>query len=142
MHRTRLHGIVFASPVALLLTDVFLAITAPPDSRSYIIVSGLFAMTGAILINYTMSWFTSEFVVTTRRVVMRTGFIRRVSLDLMLSNVDTVVVEQGALWKVANYGTVVVYGTGGARQRFRHVARPMTFLRAVQRVLSEWHQSQ
>lgn len=75
---------------------------------------------------------TSEFSVTDRRVVIKVGFIRRRTHETMLAKVETIGVEQSLIGRLLDYGTIVVMGTGGTREPFRNIARPLEFRRQVQ----------
>jgi len=74
---------------------------------------------------------SSEFAVTTHRVVFKTGLFARHSLELQLSKVESIAVSQGILGRIFGYGTIVVIGTGGTREPFPGVAAPLGFRRAV-----------
>lgn len=76
-------------------------------------------------------WATSEFAVTTQRVVLKTGVFRRRVSEIVLSKVESVGIEQGWVARLCNYGTVAVIGTGGSRERFQGIAAPLDFRRAV-----------
>ena len=96
-------------------------------------VSIIFIVLGVILgLNALIVCYTSEFVVTSKRVVMKTGFIKRHSTDVMLSKMETINVDQGILGRIFNYGTVVVGGSGGTKNGFKGVANPLEFRKRVQ----------
>lgn len=76
-------------------------------------------------------WATSEYAVTTQRVVLKTGVFRRRVFEIVLSKVESVGIEQGWIARLWNYGTVAVIGTGGSRERFQGIAAPLNFRRAV-----------
>ena len=57
---------------------------------------------------------TSEFVVTNKRVIVKVGVIRRYSLELLLSKIEGLRIEQGILGRIFDYGTVVASGTGSS----------------------------
>jgi uncharacterized membrane protein YdbT with pleckstrin-like domain len=75
---------------------------------------------------------SSEFAVTNKRVLIKVGFIRRHSLELLLNKVEGIGVDQGILGRIFNYGTMSVIGTGGTRESFKDIARPLEFRRQVQ----------
>lgn len=77
---------------------------------------------------------TSEFVLTQSRVLIKSGFIRRRSLELMLAKVESVGVDQSILGRIFGYGTIIVSGTGGTRERFRDIADPLEFRWHVQAI--------
>lgn len=63
------------------------------------------------LVNYS----ASEFGVTNKRILAKVGWAKRRSLDMLLTKVEGIYVEQGILGKILGYGTVVVTGTGAPR---------------------------
>jgi uncharacterized membrane protein YdbT with pleckstrin-like domain len=74
----------------------------------------------------------SEFAVTNKRVLIKIGWLRRQSLETLLSKVEAMHVEQSILGRLWDYGTIVISGTGGSKQPFRRIAWPMEFRRKVQ----------
>jgi uncharacterized membrane protein YdbT with pleckstrin-like domain len=77
--------------------------------------------------------------VTNRRVLMKSGVISRKTVELMLSKVESIGVNQGMLGRVAGYGSVVVRGSGGTYELFDRVARPLEFRRQVQGQIDQLH---
>jgi len=75
---------------------------------------------------------TSDFVVTNKRVLIKDGFIRRTSLELLLGKVESVTIHQNIWGRLLGYGTIGVGGTGGTHQRFTAIADPLEFRRQVQ----------
>lgn len=75
---------------------------------------------------------TSEFCVTDKRVVIKVGWIRRRTHETMLEKVETIGVEQSLIGRLLDYGTIVIMGTGGTKEPFRNIARPLEFRRQVQ----------
>jgi hypothetical protein len=74
----------------------------------------------------------TEMAVTNKRVLIKTGMASRRTLDLMLSRVESIGVEETVVGRVLGYGTVVVRGTGGTPEAFVMIAHPQEFRRAVQ----------
>jgi uncharacterized membrane protein YdbT with pleckstrin-like domain len=79
---------------------------------------------------------SSEFSITDRRVVIKVGWIQRRTLETMLAKVETIGVEQSLIGRVLGYGTIVVMGTGGTKESFKNIARPLEFRRQVQTQIS------
>lgn len=75
---------------------------------------------------------TSEFAVTNKRVIIKVGWIRRRTLETMLSKVEGINVDQELVGRLLGYGTLVVTGTGGTREQFTNIANPFEFRRQVQ----------
>ncbi len=74
----------------------------------------------------------SEFVITNRRVVIKTGFIARKTFEMNLSKIETVNVEQTVMGRILNFGSITIIGTGGTKETFHNIARPMAFRKAFQ----------
>ena len=75
---------------------------------------------------------TSEFGLSNKRVLMKVGFIRRNSIEVLLSKVEGIQVNQGILGRVLDYGSIIVSGTGGMNDPFHNITNPMEFRRKVQ----------
>jgi len=75
---------------------------------------------------------TSEFGITNKRVLIKTGFIRRDSLETLLTKVEGIQVNQGMLGRILNYGTIIVKGTGGTSNPFHKIDAPLEFRKKVQ----------
>jgi uncharacterized membrane protein YdbT with pleckstrin-like domain len=74
----------------------------------------------------------SEFVITNRRIVIKEGFIARRTFEMNLSKIETVNVDQTVMGRILNYGSITIIGTGGTKETFHNIARPMAFRRAFQ----------
>jgi uncharacterized membrane protein YdbT with pleckstrin-like domain len=74
----------------------------------------------------------TEMAVTNRRVLIKTGLGSRRTLDLMLTRVESIGVEETFCGRMLGYGSVVVRGTGGTPESFMMIAHPQEFRRSVQ----------
>jgi uncharacterized membrane protein YdbT with pleckstrin-like domain len=75
---------------------------------------------------------SSEFAVTNKRVVVKTGLVRRHSTEILLRQVEGITVDQGLTGRIFDYGTIVVEGTGSDRTPYKGISGPMKFRLAVQ----------
>lgn len=71
-----------------------------------------------------------ELAVTTRRVFVKHGFIRRQTIEMNLGKVESIQVEQGVLARLFNFGTLVFAGTGTSHAPLTGIADPMGFRKA------------
>lgn len=71
-----------------------------------------------------------EMAVTTKRVIVKHGFIRRNTIEINLSKIESLQVEQGVLGRIFNFGTIVVAGTGASHAPIAGIADPMAFRKA------------
>jgi len=74
----------------------------------------------------------SEFAVTNKRVIVKVGLISRRTIEINMSKVESVEVNQDIFARLFNYGTIVVIGTGGTKEPFDLIDDPLAFRRAVQ----------
>lgn len=79
---------------------------------------------------------TSEFAITNKRVIIKVGLISRRTLEMNLSKIESVNVNQGILGRMLGYGTIVVIGTGGTKEPFATINDPLTFRKKFQELQS------
>jgi uncharacterized membrane protein YdbT with pleckstrin-like domain len=77
---------------------------------------------------------TSEFAITTKRVIIKEGLIARRTLEMNLSKIETVNVDQSIMGRILNYGSITIIGTGGTHEVFNNIAHPMQFRKAFQEI--------
>jgi uncharacterized membrane protein YdbT with pleckstrin-like domain len=84
---------------------------------------------GILLIWYALrdlvEWLTSNFVVTTDRVIHREGFIAKRSMEVPLEAINDVRFQQGIFERIIGAGTLVIHSASEAgRQEFADVRDP------------------
>jgi uncharacterized membrane protein YdbT with pleckstrin-like domain len=77
---------------------------------------------------------SSDFAVTNKRVMMKTGVFSARSVELLLSKVEAIAVNQSLGGRLFNYGDIVVTGSGGTEEPFTGIQAPLELRRAVQSV--------
>ena len=75
---------------------------------------------------------STEIAVTNKRVLIKTGFFSRKTIEIFLSKIESVVVHESLTGKTLGFGTVTVRGTGGTPEQFDRIAEPLEFRRQVQ----------
>lgn len=90
---------------------------------TFISLKGLFTLFIAPLIAY----LTSEFAITNKRIIIKTGFISRNTFEMNLSKIESINVNQSIPARILGYGTIVIMGTGSTREPFDRIKDPMTF---------------
>ena len=75
---------------------------------------------------------TSEFVITNKRVIMKTGLISRKTFEMNLHKIESVNVDQSFWGRILVFGTVSIIGTGGTRESFSDISKPLMFRRKFQ----------
>jgi uncharacterized membrane protein YdbT with pleckstrin-like domain len=77
---------------------------------------------------------SSDFAVTSKRVMMKTGIFSTRSVELLLSKIEAIAVNQTLGGRLLGYGDIVVTGSGGTEESFADIQAPLAFRRAVQSV--------
>jgi uncharacterized membrane protein YdbT with pleckstrin-like domain len=142
----RPHWIIYM-PAVLTLVISFFLFTYGPDYtvllskvyqnyRLYEILSAATLIIGAYsMLKAFLTHKTSEYVITSQRIVMKTGWIRRNALEVFLRRLEAVNVSQTVPGRIFGYGTVAVMGVGGTRDFFTNVPNPLHFRSRVQQEL-------
>ena len=128
VYRAGLHWIVYLGPVILLGVGIVPAATGYAAGGLAILVMGLIWLLGAWI-----RQISSEFAVTTRRIIIKTGFLSRRTIELNMSKVESIQVDQDIIGRLLNYGTITVIGTGGTKEPFQMIDDPLAFRHAVQK---------
>ena len=74
----------------------------------------------------------TEVAVSNKRVLIKTGFISRKSMEVLLAKVESIGVDESGLGRLLGYGSVIMRGTGGTFETFERIAHPNEFRRQVQ----------
>ena len=140
---TRLHPIVLLVPA---MGTSFLAGSLwyysqmfPTNGDGYIaftVILLLLAYSSYRLCDRLIVFLTSEFAVTSKRVLGKTGFIRRKSLDIVLAKVEAIRLTQSILARILDYGDIEVTGTGGTEEILSYIPAPLEFRKAIQEQLA------
>jgi uncharacterized membrane protein YdbT with pleckstrin-like domain len=69
------------------------------------------------------------------RVIIKLGLFSRHTVELNIHQVESVNVSQSLVGRMLDYGSVTVVGSGGTREVFAYIARPMEFRQAYQHQL-------
>jgi len=70
-------------------------------------------------------WSTTEFVVTTERVISRSGVLAKTGIEIPLDRINTVFFNQSAFERVARSGDLGIESAGeGGRQTFTNIRKP------------------
>ena len=107
--------------------------TAPSGSAALLVAGVLLLLAGgAVLAVGVVRRASTEIVVTTRRVLIKTGILERRTVELLLSKIESVDVTENVTGRLLGFGRVVVRGTGGTPESFDRIADPLEFRRQVQ----------
>ena len=131
VYEASLHWMIYLGPVLLLGVGIVMSV----PGLGFGAMSGGLAMLGVALLWMLISYIrqrTSEFAVTDKRVIIKLGWLSRRTIEINMSRVESVQVDQDILGRFLNYGTITVIGTGGTKEPFTLIDDPLAFRRAVQ----------
>jgi uncharacterized membrane protein YdbT with pleckstrin-like domain len=133
----RLHWLIYANAAVLLVIALAIALLTAelndPTQRQLVLLLALVvaALGGLVFLGAWIRRKGTEIVVTDRRVIYKRGFITRRTVEMNISKVETVDVEQGIAGRLLGYGTVLIRGTGEGLEPLRHVEEPLTIRNAI-----------
>jgi uncharacterized membrane protein YdbT with pleckstrin-like domain len=84
------------------------------------------------LIFLVLAWIrvrSTELAITNRRVIAKTGFVKRHTVEINLDKVEALKVEQGVWGRFLNFGTIFISGAGTSVAPIRDIADPLVFRR-------------
>ena len=134
-YRAHLHKFIYVGPILLSLALLAGGIWALLND---LILAGLVivAVASFPLAYAYVSYTSSEFAVTNKRLIIKVGWIQRRTLETMLSKVEAIGVDQTMFGRLFGFGTITVTGTGGTKEPFANIANPLDFRRQVQAQVS------
>src|SRR4029077_6045132 len=84
-----------------------------------------------LLIQEWLQWWVTEIAVTDRRVIYKTGLIRRQTNEMNMDKVESVQINQSILGRMLDYGTVTILGTGEGFETLRTIASPIELRNSI-----------
>jgi uncharacterized membrane protein YdbT with pleckstrin-like domain len=135
IYKTRLHWVLFAKPGLLTLVGLVITVALGVVTRmEWLWYASLLVILAGVVwgLVEAVELLTSEFAVTTTRLIFKVGLIGRYTTELLLGKVESIGVQQTLLGRLLNYGDLVVTGTGGVREVFPRVHDPISFRNHVQ----------
>jgi len=98
---------------------------------AFFAVALIFIVRGILVRNAT------EMTVTNKRVFVKVGLAARRTVELLLSRVESIGVQESVMGRMLGYGTVIVHGTGGTPEVFNMIAHPLEFRTQVQQQIEK-----
>jgi len=149
VYETRLHWIVLVVPLLLgllfglagvamfVLSSNSTANNATASQAmtiagvAFLVLALIFVVRGILMRNAT------EMTVTNKRVFVKVGLAARRTVELLLSRVESIGVEESVMGRMLGFGRVIVHGTGGTPEVFNGIAHPLEFRTQVQQQIEK-----
>lgn len=94
------------------------------DGLKYLAVLGIIVSLGWFAVRYAR-WITTNFVVTSDRLIYRSGLIAKQGIEIPLERVNTVFFNQGVFERMLGAGDLSIESGGETgKQNFRDIRRP------------------
>ena len=74
---------------------------------------------------------TTELVLTDRRIIAKRGFISRVTVEMQLTKVESLHINQTLIGRMLDYGDVLVVGTGSSLEPLSGICEPLELRRKL-----------
>ncbi|MFC1617278.1 PH domain-containing protein [Candidatus Margulisiibacteriota bacterium] len=133
-YRAKLHWAIFITPIIFFLFGIMLFGNNQNSNSAmnFFILISIILFVRALL-NYT----SSEFCITNKRIIMKVGFIRRKTIEIVLNKVEGIQANQGIFGRILNYGSIIISGSGGLKSPFHKILAPIKFRNAAQEQISK-----
>jgi uncharacterized membrane protein YdbT with pleckstrin-like domain len=132
----KLHWIIYRHAIIFVIITIIVAIFSlmlPEDQRYFGLVGC--AIFGILtIISFLRAWFlqwTTETVVTDKRIIHKLGFIARRTQEINITKVETVDVRQTFWGRILGYGSVTAIGTGASLETLPYVASPLQLRNSI-----------
>lgn len=73
---------------------------------------------------------TTELAITNKRVIVKSGFIRRSTIEININKVESLQVDQEIAGRLFNFGTLLISGAGTTQAPIPGISKPMEFRKA------------
>ena len=127
------HWWFFAEPAASLLGSIVLGIIvltqtdAGSNGRKIggVIALALLVVTALWLVGRYLKWLTTNFVITSQRLIFRAGVIAKSGIEIPLERVNNVNFSQSVFERILGAGDLLIESGGeDGQQRFTDIRRP------------------
>ncbi|AWL28970.1 PH domain-containing protein [Acinetobacter defluvii] len=115
----------------LLFGGLFVLMALPSKNVIFFLLGIIFIAIAVIHV------VTTELALTSRRIIAKSGLVRRNTIELKVNRIESLGVDQGVLGRILNFGSITVKGIGGSHAPIPYIARPMEFRQQVNNFLDE-----
>lgn len=131
IYKAKLSIFPLISSLIIAIIFIFLGLSSIASSNGQ--GSGaLFLIIGLIIaLKNILKYISTELALTNQRVIAKTGFIRRNTVELRNDKIESVIVDQPIFGRIFNYGSIITRGTGGTNTPIPWIASPILFRNEV-----------
>lgn len=129
---TKVHWIIFLNPF-VIFSFILIATASLSPYGLHLLYFVLFAV--GILWGL-VTYYTTEFALTNKRVIKKVGFIQRNIQELKLEKIESVEMSQSIVGRFLNFGTIYCKGVGATNFVIYNVDKPLKFKNEISEMIS------
>jgi uncharacterized membrane protein YdbT with pleckstrin-like domain len=134
------HWWYLAQPVAALIGSMLFGVLAKiyADGTGtlrvavvYFVIALIVASMAWVVVRY-LKWTTTSFVITSDRLIFRTGVVSKMGVEIPLERINTIHFSQKVFERLTGSGDLIIESGGeDGRQRFTDIRRPDQMQKAI-----------
>jgi len=141
IYQTGLHKWVLTWPVLLILLSVVFIIVAaasgPNGFGSMFFWVLVFWIAVFLAITARLDYSTAHLYLTSRRIILKAGWMRKVLMEVLLEKVQGIDIDQSLMGRMLNYGVVTIKGIGINNITMKNVREPFEFREIAQKQIQK-----
>lgn len=133
----RLHWSIYRHALMILAIAVAVFIASfwapqPGFADDLRILAGAIAVAGVVaFLAASIRRHGTEIVVTDRRVILKRGVLSRHTVEMNVSKIESIDVEQSLVARMLGYGTLLIHGTGADIEPLQRLENPLAIRSAI-----------
>lgn len=132
------HWVLVAIPLVgygLLTILVWVLIRSNSTTVLFCLRGGAISLGAIAIARAAIAYLTTRLTVTNKRVILRSGFLRRQNKEILLAKVESIDVHQAPICLLLGCGTVSIVGSGGTMQTVKALDHPFSVQESIHRML-------
>lgn len=151
----RPHWVVLAAPMMLAVFCVLPGLVRfavwlvmedslkpAPSDLATLMTLGMAGLLGCASL---LSYLAGSFIITSHRLILQQGAIRRKRMEILLAEIGSIDIVEDLAGEILGYGSIIVHGPDGSRERFTHIPDPVEFRNKIleerARVVKPFHEA-
>ncbi|NQY58182.1 MAG: PH domain-containing protein [Colwellia sp.] len=124
IHKASIHWFIFIPSIIAFALSIFLIGQKEGVNAfgAFLFMFSIYMFIKAFVIRK-----TTELAVTSKRIIAKTGFIRRNTVELNHNKVESFIIDQSILGRIFGFGTLIINGTGGGKTPIPNIDAPLIF---------------
>ena len=136
VYKTGLHRWILIWPSLLILLSIAFIVVAvvsgPKGYGSAIFWAFVFWVAVILAVTARLDYSTAHLYLTNKRIILKAGWMRKVSMEVLLNKVQGIDIDQSLMGRMLNYGVVVIKGIGINNITMKNVREPFEFRKQAQ----------